>query len=158
MTKVKKILAGAVLAVVAALGGLGVGVVASASVPDAQGEIHACYRADGLAQGQLVVMDSDVEACPTGYTELTWAQAPTAETLGLETVTLANVGGGTALCPAGKMVISGGAKWNGFGQGGSVLNTWLISSYPEPDGSGWTVVARTSGGFTYDVYATCVNE
>ena len=53
--------------------GTGIGMVASASIPDASGVIHGCYNSSG--NGQLDVIDSSVtQTCPHGFTPLNWSQ------------------------------------------------------------------------------------
>jgi hypothetical protein len=131
---------------------------ANAGVPDAQGTVHVCYRPSGPAQGQLVVIDSDVEECPAGYSELTWDGSVSAQTLGRETVTATNVGAApyTLMCPTGKVALSGGIEWNGLGAGGTLTNSWVVASHPTDDGTGWSFVWRYPG-YTANLSVICVD-
>jgi collagen triple helix repeat protein len=47
------------------------GGIAYASIPDANGVIHGCYRP---TTGQLIVIKSDGKGCETGWTPLNWSQ------------------------------------------------------------------------------------
>jgi hypothetical protein len=52
--------------------GTGIGIVASASIPDAGGVIHGCYN---KGDGTLQVIDTSVTAvCPHGLVPLNWSQ------------------------------------------------------------------------------------
>ncbi len=49
--------------------------IALASIPDASGVIHGCYKTSGPAQGVLGVIDTGAgQACPSGTTPLSWNQ------------------------------------------------------------------------------------
>lgn len=127
-----------------------------ASIPDGDGVIHSCYRADGPAQGTLVVIDDAVESCPTGYTSLDWNQQGPAGVSGYEVVVDTGVTASptyTVSCPAGKKAISGGVKWNGLGTI-PIDGSAIVASYPTSGATGWTIAYRASGG-TLDVYAVC---
>src|SRR5262249_8841704 len=51
--------------------GVAVGGIAYASIPDANGVIHGCYRP---TTGELIVIKSDGKGCETGWTPLNWSQ------------------------------------------------------------------------------------
>lgn len=146
-------------AVVLAIIGLGtlVSSAASASIPDSQGIIHGCYRASGPAQGVLIIIDSAIETCPSGYTALNWTQAPTATSLGREVVTISNTSAPIEVpCPTGKVPISGGVRWNGLGSA-PLSSMHIVSSYPTA--TGWYLLwENTAGLVAVDAFAVCVNS
>jgi hypothetical protein len=145
-----------------------------AAIPDPNGAIHACYRANGNLR--LV----DKSSCTSGETALTWNQtgpqgpagtpgpqgapgpqgqpgAPGAASIAgyeiintHETLPLNGSIEVTATCPTGKRVIAGGYV------APSVFDT-ASSSRPEGD-SGWHVEFKSNGGNgDAMVYAICVS-
>jgi hypothetical protein len=60
-----------VAAAVVVVAAVAVGGIAYASIPDANGVIHGCYR---KTTGQLIVIDSGGKGCEEGWTPLNWSQ------------------------------------------------------------------------------------
>jgi Phage Tail Collar Domain len=97
-----------VVALVVALGG-----VASATIPGDNGEIHACYN----AQGALRVIDpAGGGSCPAGDKSLSWNAG---EGLGRDTGTAA--AGEGADCTMGQMILTAGNVANGMPARGELL-------------------------------------
>lgn len=68
MRKVRYVVAGLVLLV-------GISGIAWATIPDALGVIHGCYKNTNPAKGAVTVIDSESgEVCPSGTTPLNWNQ------------------------------------------------------------------------------------
>lgn len=132
-----------------------IGSTANAETPVSVSTIYGCYRPSGIAQGQLMIIDS-TDTCPTGYTTLNWNQQGVAGISGYEIVTKVSANWwDTVICPTGKKVVSGGVRWNGIP--GSPINAYsIVSSYPTSDGTGWTIISNISSS-THDIFAVCVN-
>ena len=58
----------------AALGGLAVAEVSSASIPDAAGVLTGCYKASGASYPLKLIDPALHGSCPKGYTQVTWKQ------------------------------------------------------------------------------------
>jgi len=133
--------------------------VVNASIPGPDGTISACYRADGPAQGNLVVIDS-TESCPTGFTALNWSATalPGYEIVVDEDVPtdVSPAPQYSVACPSGKIAVSGGDHWDGYGVH-PLANARVISSYPSANGAGWEFAYYTSNVSTLDLYVICVN-
>lgn len=137
------------VALLALLTGAG---VAYATIPDSNGTIHTCYRADGIGQGTLSVIDSDTESCPSGFEELTWSQGGlVGRTTVSNTVSSSNpaVQSVTAdvACPAGTVATGGGAATD-----------VLVAS--KPTATGWEATGRRfdpggGGSIGVTVWAVC---
>ena len=138
--------------------------IADAAVPDANGNINACYIKPG---GTLRVTDTGT--CKKGETPISWNQQgqPGANGVsGYEIVTnikSPGVGflGEAAFCPQGKHVLGGGAvpvDDNGNATHINVFN--MLDSAPGSDGTYWNVTwALTSNPFANNVrvYAICAD-
>ena len=149
--------AGAV--VVLALGG----VVAQAAIPDADGNIYACYDSKGAVRVQ-----GDASPCPKGWTALTWAAGQNANVPVTTTYKVTaeavvapggNVGGALASCHDGDLATGGG-----YFMHDSTLEdgrTRALASLPteRADGStsGWAVTFTNNGAsdVQVEVYAVC---
>lgn len=128
---------------------------AAASTPDATGHIQACYRLD---TGALRVRDAGkkVAKCDaTNEKAVSWAQEPSALTLGLETVVWTfKVPSGQALseivaCPDGKYAIAGGVD---------TKDSLITVTKDAPIGGKWivAVVNGDSAARDVDAYAQCI--
>jgi hypothetical protein len=60
-----------VAAAVVVVAAIAVGGIAYASIPDANGVIHGCYR---KTTGELIVIDSGGKGCEEGWKPLNWSQ------------------------------------------------------------------------------------
>ena len=92
-----------------AAGALLVGGIAYASIPDANGVIHACYRTDGDSRFQVINAPS--QRCPVGWTALDFNQTGPIGPSGRSGATGAS---GDAGCERGQW-----AKWSGRSAGRS---------------------------------------
>lgn len=149
-----KRIAFAVLIVFAALvGGLA---VAYAAIPDSgTGVITGCYKNNG---GDLRVIDAQAGAtCPGGYTQLTWNQTGPAGPPGLSgleevIITLPFTSlqpdgetEGNAICPGGKVAISGG-----FDNVGALK---VRAFFRRSQGDGWYLLVRNETASPVNVFA-----
>lgn len=157
--------------VLTALALVGVGAVAMASIPDANGVIHGCRKNSG---GALRVIDTDAgQTCMANETALSWnqtgpqgatgPQGPAGGVSGYEIATATQDwpgGGGSfsgtleAQCPSGKKVLGGG--WRS--QQLDVPNLRLHWSYPDASNNWWSIrysVDDATAAFTMTAYATC---
>jgi hypothetical protein len=141
--------------VVALLALLAGAAVAVAAIPGPDGTITACYRADGIGQGQLSVIDSE-ETCPSGFETLTWNQGTSVPgyvvTNDSETTTDPNTQTITAIaeCPTGTQPIGGGGSGNVLTESRPVSGGWQVSTRRfDPGGGGglgayaWAICAAT---------------
>lgn len=109
---------------------------AYAAIPGPDGTITTCFRADGIGQGQLSVIDSE-ETCPTGFETLTWSQSGTSgyelvsDTETAPDTTTTSIAASVS-CTAGKVPVGGGASGSG---GGGLTQS-------RPTTSGWQAAAQ----------------
>jgi hypothetical protein len=140
------------LLVIAAGAVLVASAVATATIPDAAGVIHGCYK---KGSGALRVIDDATSACATNETSLNWnvqgqpgVQGPPGQAgvTGLEVVVAesefdsSTLALATAVCPAGKKVIGGGAV-----AASQFISTpfALVGSRPDPtEPEAWTAVGK----------------
>lgn len=130
---------------------LGGGVwVAQAAVPDANGNINACYIKPG---GTLRVTDTGT--CKKGETLLAWNQQGVPGVSGFEAVTerkeqtfssgpLAGFTEGV-VCPEGKVTVGGGGQATLILPGGDVESAAIVGSYPIQERF-WTIEFARNGG------------
>jgi hypothetical protein len=129
------------------------GAWAYASIPDSAGQIRSCYRVDN---GALRVVDTTTK-CTKGERGLSWAQQPTAATLGLQqatgvvTVQPGQFGVAYAVCPGGQVAVSGGFQ---------TLNPAVVVTQTVPLGASWAVEAFNGDGAAHDVhaFALCIDS
>jgi hypothetical protein len=122
---------GALVIVLAAVGG-----VALASIPDANGVIHACRK---NSTGEIRVIDSATQTCPSGTVPLNWSQTGPQGPAGAtgpasvngyeiirysETVHGTGRFGAAVACPTGK-VATGWDAWATDANGGGTGNVAL---------------------------------
>jgi hypothetical protein len=152
---------GLAVAVATALTG---GAVAYATIPDANGVIHGCYRIDG---GQLRVIDAG--SCKPSETALSWSQTGPrgpqgpAGVSGYQTISSDDVvvqpgtlGQAYAICPEPKVAIGGG-----FNE--TSANARVVASQAGPEAGGllpsvWEVDAVSSNDQPahFEASAVCV--
>ena len=167
----KRLLLTAALLVV---GGAAVG-IAYAAIPNG-GVITGCYNTGG---GSLDVIDATATNCKKNETRLDWnVQGPKGDpgtngedgVSGYEIVahtesfaqgSLFLTGTVSALCPAGKRVLGGGATVTQTNTGDVNSGGTVQQSAPNSDGTRWAVyldIDNPSGDpFTVKVYAICAN-
>jgi len=150
---------------------IGIGGVAAAQIPSADGTISSCYT---KSTGAIRILDGDSGSCKKGETSLTWNQHGnpgingTNGTNGVSGYSIVTsdkaFGGGTFAtvdvdCPAGKKVLGGGVSAVDEGTGRDVSTSALTinTSTAKADGSGWFAGIETQGGFpvTVRVRAQC---
>lgn len=109
-----------------------------AAIPDSGGVIHGCYKLSNPAKGSVLIVDSEAGGvCPSGYAALNWNQS------GLHGHEVVEVQGfvsepsgdasATAGCPAGKVVLGGGAS----GAISDQQHPILMRSSPVWNGTQW---------------------
>lgn len=134
------------------------GALARASIPDASGVIHACYK---KGDGDLRVIDDAVSGCKLAETPLAWSQAGPQGAPGVsgyEVVTETFIagqgtGGGDVECPRGKRVLGGGVSVT---PPPAAAQFEVSTSVPTPDGTGWTMAwAGDGGGSALEVRVVC---
>jgi hypothetical protein len=152
-------------ALVAVVLGLAAGGIAYATIPDADGVIHGCYKTVG---GGLRVIDTDAgRACKEGETSLKWnvagQQGPPGPPgiSGYEIVSAQTSNDTTdyktliASCPAGKKILGGGALifWNGGSPRPKLISSGIF-------GGGWNAEADDGGAgvqWSLVAQAICAN-
>lgn len=151
-TVLKKTLAAGAIAIAFVAGGA---TWAIAATPDPNGRVQACYRLD---DGSLRVRDpgNTVGKC-NGKVEkpLSWAQDPSALTIGLETTkSTFNVPPGqfahvVMVCPTGKLAVAGGY---------ATLNPAMSVTQNMPLGGKWAIEVFNGDAVahTADGYAQCI--
>jgi hypothetical protein len=80
-----------------------VGGVSAASVPDANGVIHGCYKAQGSASALSVINTSVHPNCPAGYAALKWDARPPGIGVGTGAASPSTSGG--AQCTMGEVTL-----------------------------------------------------
>jgi hypothetical protein len=155
----------------------GIATVAYASIPDAGGLIHGCYKTNG---GDLRVVDDSTSSCRSSETALDWNQqgAPgppgpsgpqgaqgvqgppgASGVSGYEVVSHdGNVPDGTGQydvvqCPSGKKAVGGGFNADDF------RDLTIEMSGPTADGTGWivNVISHGPGNVQGHFRAVCVS-
>jgi hypothetical protein len=167
------------LLIAVVVGGVTFGIASAvqASIPDANGVIHGCYKTN---TGSLRVIDNTGSSCAASETPLTWSQrgptgakgatgaagpsGPTGasgplsgyESVSSETVfhdfskpDPANYGV-LVYCPAGKKVLGGGAFVGWYGAAGYIQIGLVAEDGPTGSDTGWSAEAEqpTAPGVT----------
>ena len=148
--------------VAASLSLVAIGGIASASIPDGSGVIHACYQSPPPAHGaNLQVIDTNSGgSCAGGAASLTWRSAPTGTLSAPYVVTNAATvpAGAGVTCNAGDQATGGGwtssdgTLWTlqGITKDGPVLSAGQAV--------GWVVNTRNSdqnASHSLNVYVLC---
>lgn len=143
-----------------------VGGVAYASIPDAQGVIHGCYKTSNPAQGAVIAIDS-AASCPSGFAVLNWSQLGQVGVLYLRQEAGGIIPPGTLTavvldCPTGKRAISAGFDISTQSDKLIVVRSeprWY-PDYPPQHGLGWMVQFRNTSSqdaASPAVTVVCVN-
>jgi hypothetical protein len=147
----------------------GIASAVQASIPDANGLIHGCYKTNN---GSLRVIDSASSSCAASETPLNWSQrgptgrkgatgatgpsGPTGASgpiSGYEEVTTETVFTDFSspdpaayqvllYCPAGKQALGGGATVGWYGAAGYIQLGFVAQDGPTATGTGWSVLAE----------------
>jgi hypothetical protein len=90
--------------------------VSSASIPDSNGVIHGCYKAQGASSPLSVLNTATHPSCPSGYTAIHWDAAPPSIGVGTGVAAPGTTGGAT--CDMGEVSL--------FAQHGATLPTSFL--------------------------------